>query len=134
MTAPELGLTSDKLLSSCPASPNCVCSDAEGGSHAIAPLEISATPEAAWQALLEHLEAQPRVTIVQRDGDYLRAESRTLLLRFVDDVEFHLRPSTNQIAMRSASRLGYSDLGTNRRRLEAIRESLAEAGVVKPGN
>lgn len=58
---------------------------------------------------------------------YLHAEARTRLLRFVDDVEFHLRPADGEIAMRSASRLGYSDLGANRRRLERLRAALAEA-------
>jgi len=84
----------------------------------------------AWQALVEFVEAQPRLTVVDQKPDYLRLEARTRLLRFVDDVEFHLRAGERQIAMRSASRIGYSDLGTNRRRLESVRQALAERGVV----
>ena len=57
---------------------------------------------------------------------YLRAEARTRILRFVDDVEFQVRPDSNQVDMRSGSRVGYSDLGKNRRRLEAIRKFLIE--------
>lgn len=123
-------MTPDGKLSPCPASPNCVSSDAPKGIHAIAPLAISGDPDAAWRALVAHIEAQPRFDIKDQRADYLRAEARTRLLRFVDDVEFSLRAGENQIAMRSASRLGYSDLGTNRRRLESIRQALADAGVV----
>ena len=57
---------------------------------------------------------------------YLRAEARTRILRFVDDVEFQVCPDSNQVDMRSGSRVGYSDLGKNRRRLEAIRKFLIE--------
>lgn len=132
-TGPELGLTADARLQPCPASPNCVSSD-ESGSHSISPLAISDNAQRAWLALVDHIETQPRFEIVTREASYLRAEARTRLFRFVDDVEFHLRPAEKQIAIRSASRIGYSDLGTNRRRLEAIREALAGSGVVEAGN
>lgn len=120
----------DGKLRACPSSPNCVSSDADDESHAIRPLLLNAEPEAAWHALIDHIEAQPHFEITSRTDDYLRAEARTRLLRFVDDVEFHLRPAQGQIAMRSASRAGYSDFGTNRRRLEGIRAALADADVV----
>ena len=131
-TGPELGLTADAKLQPCPASPNCVSSDETGG-RSIPPLAIIDGAQQAWLALVDYIEAQPRFEIRNREADYIRAEARTRLFRFVDDVEFHLRPAEQQIAMRSASRIGYSDLGTNRRRLEAIREALAEAGVVEAG-
>ena len=88
----------------------------------------------AWEGLLVYLRTDPSYTIVSQDKHYLRAEARTRLFRFVDDVEFHLRPEEKQIAMRSASRIGYSDLGTNRRRLEAVRQALKEAGVLGDGS
>ncbi|HEY9596037.1 MAG TPA: DUF1499 domain-containing protein, partial [Cyanophyceae cyanobacterium] len=40
---------------------------------------------------------------------------------FVDDVEFFLDDNANVIQVRSASRLGESDLGVNRKRIETIR-------------
>jgi uncharacterized protein (DUF1499 family) len=100
-------------------------SDASDEGHHIAPLSLTGDPADAWQALVRYLEAAAEYTIVERDEGYLRAEARTRLLRFVDDVEFHLRPDAGEIAMRSASRVGYSDLGANRRRLERLREALA---------
>ena len=126
------GTTGGKLAP-CPASPNCVCSDTSSGSHAIQPLAITGDPQAAWQALIAYLEAQAGFTIKTREPDYLHVEARTRVFRFVNDVEFQLRSSDGLIAMRSASRIGYSDLGANRRRLDAIRQVLADAGVAKPG-
>jgi uncharacterized protein (DUF1499 family) len=40
----------------------------------------------------------------------------------VDDLEFRLIPEEHIIDVRSASRVGYWDLGANRRRVERIRE------------
>lgn len=111
-------------LPPCPDAPNCVSSDASDRAHHIAPIAFRGDPQQAWQALIRHLEGDRAFTIVERDGAYLRAEARTRWLRFVDDVEFVLRPERREIAMRSASRVGYSDLGANRKRLEAIRRAL----------
>jgi uncharacterized protein (DUF1499 family) len=72
-----------------------------------------------------------RTRIVTETADYLHAECRSALLGFVDDLELHLRPDEGIIAVRSASRLGYSDLGVNRRRVEGLRTSLIERGVLR---
>jgi uncharacterized protein (DUF1499 family) len=68
------------------------------------------------------LRELPRITIVAADGVYLRAESRSAIFRFVDDVEFLADEAAKVIHVRSASRLGSSDLGVNRRRVESIRK------------
>lgn len=73
---------------------------------------------------MDYVEGDSSYTIVEQRDGYLRAEARTKILRFVDDVVFHLRPEQGVIAMRSASRIGYSDLGKNRRRLEAVRDAV----------
>ena len=64
---------------------------------------------------------EPRITIVREEEGYMHAEARSLLFRFVDDVEFLLDADNRLIHVRSASRTGYSDLGVNRRRVERIR-------------
>jgi len=121
-----LGISEDRRFARCPSSPNCVSSDAPADdSHYIEPLRVDGNGAQTWQAVLEYLQDQPAYTIVERRADYLRAEARTRLLRFVDDVEFHLRIDQGEIAMRSASRIGYSDLGANRHRLEALRQALS---------
>lgn len=119
----------DGTLPPCGPEPNCVSSDATG-SHYIAPLALGDDPQAAWRALIAHLEEDGSYEIEEQGPDSVRATARTPILRFTDDVEFRLNPSRGEIGMRSASRIGYSDLGKNRSRLEAVREALRNAGVL----
>jgi uncharacterized protein (DUF1499 family) len=118
--APESGLV-DGRLRGCPSSPNCVNSQSGEGEHAIAPLAFEGDPDAAWRSLRAFLAAEPRVRIVEADGRWLHATFRTRWLRFVDDVELLLEPEARVVHVRSASRLGWSDLGVNRERVESIR-------------
>lgn len=118
-------------MTTCPATPNCVSSDADGSARAIAPFTIAGNPTASWRALVAYVESQPRLTIKIQDVDYLHVEARSRVLRFVDDIEFQLRATEGQIAVRSASRVGLSDLGANRRRVEQIRSALIDDGVLK---
>lgn len=120
----------DGRLADCPISPNCVCSDASNPSRRVAPFALAMGPERAWELLEEAVAALPRSRIVSRDDRYLHAETRTLI-GFVDDLELHLRPDEGLVAVRSASRLGWSDLGVNRGRVEALRGRLRERGVVR---
>ena len=118
---------SQQRLQPCPSSPNCVCSDATD-SHGIEPLAIAGDPQLMWRRLQDYLAQQRGFTIKQADDHYLRVEAKTRLLRFVDDLEFELRTGDGVIAVRSASRVGYSDLGANRRRIEKIRKALVPDG------
>jgi uncharacterized protein (DUF1499 family) len=119
---PALGLREGRLTE-CPSKPNCVCSltaetDAE---HSIRPFSLGADPEADWARLRDLVTAMPRIRVVESTDQYLRAEYTSLLMRYVDDLEFHLRPEAGRIDVRSSSRVGYSDLGANRARVESIR-------------
>jgi uncharacterized protein (DUF1499 family) len=107
------------VLAACPASPNCVSSQADDGKHRIAPLLFSGDPDAAFARLKLVLGRRGDTTILEELPGYLRVELRTVL--FVDDGEFLLDRSQRVIQLRSASRLGYSDLGKNRSRIEEIR-------------
>lgn len=124
----NLGLK-DGRLTPCPKSPNCVCSftDSADAGHAIEPLQIPAGLEQPMEALVRVIESLPRTEIVTRESNYLHAEFTTRLLRFVDDVEFQYVPEENLIHVRSASRVGYSDLGANRKRVEQIRTQWSKA-------
>jgi uncharacterized protein (DUF1499 family) len=110
-------------LAPCPDSPNCVSSQAPESDreHYIAPFSFSGDPAAAWQRLKTAVLAEKRVTIVEERIGYLHAEMRSLIFRFVDDVEFSLAADAGLINVRSASRVGYSDFGVNRKRVERIR-------------
>jgi len=108
-------------LAACPASPNCVSTQAEDQEHWIAPLNAGFLEPDPLQLLEEIVNGMDRVTVVERSNDYLRAEFRSLLFRFCDDVEFFHERNSGRIHFRSASRVGYSDLGVNRKRMEEIR-------------
>lgn len=111
----------DGRLAPCKPSPNCVSSQADPAdkTHYIEP--IRGTLEVARRVL----RTLPRVTIVRDEPSYLHAEFRTRLLRFVDDVELYF--DGHVLHVRSCSRVGYHDLGTNRRRVESLRR-LIESG------
>ncbi|KKO08759.1 DUF1499 domain-containing protein [Pseudohongiella sp.] len=113
-----LGVQNNQLAT-CPDSPNCVSSFEQRESHAIAPLTGNI---AAVRAALGQM---PQAVIVTDDGNYIHAEFTSRLMGFVDDVEFLADPASGQIHVRSASRLGHSDLGVNRERVESIRELMA---------
>jgi len=120
----NLGVKEGKLAP-CPTSPNCVISQGdEDAEHAIAPLAYSGDSAQAIAKLTAIVKAMPRTTIIESTDSYLYAEFASQLLGFVDDVEFYLDPAESVIQVRSASRLGQSDLGVNRQRVEAIRQEL----------
>jgi len=92
---------------------------------------LKQSPEEAWSTVRAAVESIPRVAIITDTGDYLHAECSSALMGFVDDLELQLRADRGEIAVRSASRLGYGDLGVNRRRVEALRQDLQRKGVVR---
>lgn len=111
-------------LAPCPSSPNCVSSQADSGDQQIAPLALQGNPSQTRARLIDILSDEPRVRLVAQDAHYLRAEFSSQVLRFIDDVEFLI--GEERVDVRSASRLGYSDFGVNRKRIERLRQRLAE--------
>jgi uncharacterized protein (DUF1499 family) len=109
-----------------------VSSDALDKAHRVAPFSLAVEPAQAWRAVHLAVSRLPRTEVVTDTGPYLHAECRSALFRFVDDLELLLRPDEGTIAVRSASRLGDSDFGVNRGRVEILRRTLVSAGVVKP--
>jgi uncharacterized protein (DUF1499 family) len=107
-------------LPPCPNTPNCVCSEAEGPRY-IAPLSAHGRPERAWRLLGEVLEDMDG-EIEQEEEDFLHARFRSKLFGFTDDVCCRLDRAGDCIQIRSSSRLGYWDLGVNRRRVEQVRQ------------
>ncbi len=124
---PRAELVPGTELAPCPKSPNCVSSQATEAGHAIEPLQVTGDPVVAWTTLKGVLESMDRMQIVEESDTVLRAEATSRLFRFVDDLEFILDAETPTIHVRSASRVGYSDMGANRKRVEAIRQKLKDA-------
>jgi uncharacterized protein (DUF1499 family) len=100
----------------CPASPNCA-SSFEPERSGLGPIPFRVTPERARELLVEVLAALPRTTLVDTRERYLHAVCTSRLLRFQDDLELWIDDGERQIHYRSAARVGYSDLGVNRRRV-----------------
>jgi uncharacterized protein (DUF1499 family) len=115
----------DGRLAPCPDTPNCLSSQAEDAGHRVDPLRFAVAPERAWRAAVDAVSSLPRAQLVTLQEGYLHAECTSALFRFVDDVELLLDAAGRQIHVRSASRLGRSDLGANRRRLRALRAAFA---------
>jgi uncharacterized protein (DUF1499 family) len=130
----NLGVDNGKLKP-CPDSPNCVSSQATDEEHKAEPLRFRdhgplpagepALPQyssdEAWARLVVVVAGMPRTDVVAADEAYMHVEFRSAVFRFVDDVEFVLDADNKVIHFRSASRVGRSDLGANRKRMEAIR-------------
>ena len=108
-------------FSPCPDSPNCVSSQSADNAHFIEPLHYTADTADARQKLIDILENSKRVELAKIEIDYIHAEFRSLIFRFVDDVTFFFPPDKNIIHVTSASRKGYYDFGENRRRVERLR-------------
>jgi uncharacterized protein (DUF1499 family) len=120
----HLGVTNGRL-SPPPRKPNCVSSQADptDTQHYIAPIGFAGDPATAMKKLRDVIEDQPGAEVIESRPDYLYAEFTSKLMGFVDDVEFY--NDGKAIQVRSASRLGYSDLGANRKRVEAIRKAFS---------
>jgi uncharacterized protein (DUF1499 family) len=110
----------DSRLSPCPASPNCVSSQSDDEEHRIDAIRFPTTSAEAMGRLKKIVLGTERTILVRESPDYLYLEFRTFL-GFGDDVEFYADESEKVIHLRSASRVGYWDLGVNRRRIEAVR-------------
>lgn len=125
-TPPENIGIHDGQLAPCPPSPNCVVSQNADADHAIAPISYQTDRDTAREALLKVLTGIPRTEVITQTDNYIRVEFTSRFMGFVDDGEFYLPADENVIQVRSAARLGKSDLGVNRRRLEQIRSAMKD--------
>lgn len=110
-----------QALPECGRLPNCVNSQSGEGVHAIEPIRADA---AQWQKLKAWIAAQQDWNITIDEANFLQAVVKTPLLRFRDDVQLLFVPESQLVQARSSSRLGISDLGTNARRVETLRQQV----------
>jgi uncharacterized protein (DUF1499 family) len=115
----------DGQLKPVPPTPNAVSSSASDPRHRVEPFRYEGDGTVAFGRLRELVTTWPGAQVVSELPGYLHAELTTPWLRFVDDLEFLLDEDRGVIHVRSASRIGYSDLGTNRARVDAIRRRFA---------
>lgn len=121
----HLGVRNGRLAD-CPDAPNCVSTQAIDARHQIAPLPLTGEPAEALSRLKRALAHLPRTKIVAETNDYLHVEATSWLFHFVDDIECFVDSVHRVIHVRSASRVGHSDFGVNRARVESVRKAYEE--------
>ena len=105
----------------CPNTPNCVSTQALDNLHKIDPIQYSGSLSEVKEKIVKIINSLKRSKIITNKENYIHVEFRTATFRFVDDVEFLFDDSEKIIHFRSRARLGYSDMGVNRKRMENIR-------------
>jgi len=122
MKKPEL--IKDGVFLPCPDKPNCVCSMDDPGDkeHYLAPVSSEQNP---ISKILGIFEDNKQYTVIEVTDSMIRAEFKSKIFRFVDDVIFLYDPEAKLLHFRSSSRVGYSDMGANRKRIYAILKQLA---------
>ncbi len=116
-SAPPLGIVDGSLVA-CPPTPNCVAT--QHATQLMPALPMRGEAAATLDRLAGIIESQPRAVIVERRADYVRAEFRSRLFGYADDVEFHILAAAGEVRFRSASRIGRGDMGVNRARMELL--------------
>jgi uncharacterized protein (DUF1499 family) len=121
----NIGINNGKLTA-CPSTPNCVNSQISANdSQKIEPIKFTGDISTTIAKLKQSISSMPRTSIIKETNNYLYVEFASKLMGFVDDVEFYVDNDNKLIQVRSASRLGESDWGVNRQRIEEIRVLLA---------
>jgi uncharacterized protein (DUF1499 family) len=127
MPIPDVPMTPGFELPPCPASPNCVSTEATRDSQRVPTVPFTDDAASAQRRAKAALAAESRVTITVDAPGHVHAECRSLVFRFVDDVDIVVDERAKVFRFRSASRVGESDLGVNRRRVERLARRLRES-------
>ena len=123
-TQPELGVV-DGRLRPCPGTPNCVNSEDRGKPWYIEPLSFKNPAEESWKNITRAIQAMGGKVEIDKNG-YIRATFMTPVFFFVDDLELRLDVNNAVIQVRAASRVGRSDMGLNRKRVNELRATFSQ--------
>jgi uncharacterized protein (DUF1499 family) len=117
----------DGKFQPCPKSPNCVSTQSKDEKRKMEPLKYYSTLEEAKSKIKGIINSFKRTTLITEEDNYLHFEFRTATFKFVDDVEFYFDDSAKIIHFRSASRVGWSDMGVNKKRMKKVSELYTNA-------
>lgn len=120
-------------LRPCPPKPNCVCSEMTDEAHLVPPVAVAAEDWSRIQEFARRAVEELGGRVERADENYLWATFRSRIFRFVDDLELRFDEAEKMVHLRSAARLGYSDFGVNRKRIEALKK-LLEQGLRETEN
>jgi uncharacterized protein (DUF1499 family) len=112
----------DGRLRNCPGTPNCVCSEYPGEPGHVSPIPFDGDPAFALKKAGTVIRKM-KGNIVTKQENYLHAVFSTPVFRFKDDLEIRIDGDRRLLHIRSASRVGHSDLGANRKRVERFRDA-----------
>ena len=122
-----LGLTDGELMP-CPSSPNCVSTQAspENVEHYAEPIVYTGDRMKTQLLIESFILNNGNAHLVSSTLGYVHFEVKSPLVGYIDDVEFYLPAADSVVHVRSASRVGYSDFGTNRERVRQIQSLLVD--------
>lgn len=109
----------------CDEGPHCVSSQATDPAKRVDAIQYNGTRAGAQQLMVSILTVMPGAKLLKQEDGYLHATFTSPTMSFVDDLELQF-PSQKFIDVRSSSRIGYYDFGTNRNRVEALRKAFNE--------
>ena len=110
-------------LSKCSSKPNCVCSEhKDDSSHYIDPIIIPENTTVNHFTLLKNIINEMGGNIQVESSDYLAATFTSAMFKFVDDLEVRIDATQKVIHIRSASRVGYGDMGVNKKRTDLLKK------------
>lgn len=115
----------DGRLSKCPDTPNCVCTEnKDHAKHYISPINLSQSTVPNFNSLvgLKEIISNMSGSIKVEKENYISATFTSTIFRFVDDFEVRIDKANNMIHLRSASRVGRSDFGVNKKRVELFKK------------
>lgn len=111
-------------LSRCPDKPNCVCSEyPQDQQHFITPVRSSMSPERLLQQAVTIIDSMDG-TVNHQNDNYITATFTSGIFGFVDDFEVRIDVQQQLLHIRSASRVGHSDLGANAKRVELFKQHM----------
>lgn len=118
---PQVALGIDKgRFHELSSKPNCVSTQTSQEEKRIDPMPFKSSLEASKEAVKKALDAYGSIVIQEETNDYIYAIATTGLMKYHDDIEVYFDESKGQVHYQSSSRAGYSDMGLNRKRFEAI--------------
>lgn len=109
-----------------PTKPNCVSTQTSQEDKRVEPLPFKESLEASKDAIKKAFEAYGSIEIKEENANYIYAVATTGTMKYRDDIEIYFDEEKKEVHYRSASRAGYSDMGLNRNRYDAIAKSYNE--------
>ena len=116
----KLGVTDGKLAPM-PKSPNAVSSQTSHSAKRVEALSMLGSRQETMEKIVSCLTSMSSNSIKSQTENYLHTVFVSTIMRFKDDVEFYIDEAQQQVHFRSASRVGHSDLGANRKRYNAFK-------------